>query len=100
MIRVGGATEVEMIEKKHRVEDALEAVKSALEEGIVLGGGCALLRAAETMVVSTSGENCTPEVGIAALIVKQACREPITQMALNAGESPDLIINEVLSQSV
>lgn len=99
VIRVGGATEVEMIEKKHRVEDALEAVKSALEEGVVVGGGCALLRAAETMVVSTSGADCTPEVGIAALIVKQACQEPLIQMAINAGESPDLIINEVLSQS-
>lgn len=97
IIRVGGATEVEMIEKKHRVEDALEAVKSALEEGVVIGGGCALLRAAQTMVVATSGVDCTPEIGIAALIVKQACQEPITQMALNAGDSPDLIINEVLS---
>ena len=72
-------------------------MKSALEEGVVIGGGCALLRAAETMVVTTSGVDCTPEIGLAALIVKQACQEPIIQMALNAGESPDLIINEVLS---
>jgi chaperonin GroEL len=97
VIRVGGATEVEMIEKKHRVEDALEAVKSALEEGVVIGGGCALLRASQSMVVASSGDDCTPEVGVAAVIVKEACREPITQMALNAGASPDIVINEVLS---
>jgi chaperonin GroEL len=92
VIRVGGTTEVEMTEKKHRIEDALEAVKSAQEEGIVIGGGCALLRASNTMVISTKDR----DVALGAAIVQAACREPIRQMALNAGDSPDLIINEVL----
>ena len=91
-IRVGGTTEVEMTEKKHRIEDALEAVRSAQEEGIVIGGGCALLRASNTMVVSTRDR----DVALGAAIVQAACKEPIRQMALNACESPDLIINQVL----
>jgi len=95
VIRVGGATEVEMTEKKHRIEDALEAVKSAQEEGIVPGGGTALLRAAQE--VNIKPENKEQLLG--AEIVKEACREPIRQMALNAGESPDLIINEILKGS-
>jgi|TARA_R110000824_G_scaffold160957_1_gene335938 chaperonin GroEL len=97
LIKVGGATQVEMTEKKHRIEDALEAVRSAQEEGIVPGGGTALLRASQEMVIVTSGADpiCS-DLGYGAVIVQQACRQPITQMALNSGESPDLIINEVL----
>ena len=93
VIRVGGLTEVEMTEKKHRIEDALEAVRSAQEEGIVVGGGCALLRASSTVVVETKNR----DIALGAAIVQAACQEPIKQMALNADESPDLIINEVLS---
>ena len=92
VIRVGGSTEVEMTEKKHRIEDALEAVKSAQEEGIIIGGGCALLRASSTVVIETKNR----DVALGAAIVQAACKEPIRQMALNAGESPDLIINKVL----
>jgi len=92
VIRVGGTTEVEMTEKKHRIEDALEAVRSAQEEGIVIGGGCALLRASATTVVGTKNR----DVAIGAGIVQAACKEPIRQMALNANESPDLIINKIL----
>ena len=92
VIKVGGSTEVEMTEKKHRIEDALEAVKSAQEEGIVVGGGCALLRATNTLVVETKSH----DEAIGAAIVQAACKEPIRQMALNAGESPDLIIHEIL----
>jgi len=92
VIRVGGATEVEMIEKKHRIEDALEAVKSAQEEGIVLGGGTALLRASRELELSEL-DNSDQALGIA--IVKEACKEPIRQMALNAGLSPDLILKQV-----
>jgi chaperonin GroEL len=95
VIRVGGLTEVEMTEKKHRIEDALEAVRSAQEEGIVIGGGCALLRASNTVVISTKNR----DVALGAAIVQTACQEPIRQMALNAGESPDLIANKVLSSS-
>jgi len=83
---------VEMTEKKHRIEDALEAVRSAQEEGIVIGGGCALLRASATTVVGTKNR----DVAIGAGIVQAACKEPIRQMALNANESPDLIINKIL----
>ena len=90
IIRVGGATEVEMTEKKHRIEDALEAVNSAQDEGIVAGGGVALLRASRGITKNTKGVN-----ELAASIVQEACREPIRQMALNAGESPDLIIDQV-----
>jgi len=93
VIHVGGATEVEMTEKKHRIEDALEAVKSAQEEGIVCGGGAALLRASNSLVVATNNS----EQALGGTIVQQACQEPIRQMALNAGKSPDLIIKDVLA---
>jgi len=92
VIRVGGTTEVEMTEKKHRIEDALEAVRSAQEEGIVIGGGCALLRASQTLVIAAKDR----DIAIGAGIVQAACKEPIRQMALNANESPDLIINKIL----
>lgn len=92
VIKVGGATEVEMIEKKHRIEDALEAVRSAQEEGIIIGGGCALLRASDTLIITTTSR----EQALGGTVIQSACQEPIRQMALNAGGSPDLIINEVL----
>jgi chaperonin GroEL len=94
VIRVGGATQVEMIEKKHRIEDALEAVRSAQDEGIVGGGGTALLRASQSLVVS--GENPHGDQAYGVSIVASACKAPITQMALNAGLSPDIIIDKVL----
>jgi len=92
VIHVGGATEVEVTERKHRLEDALEAVRSAQEEGIVAGGGTALLRAANSLVISTN----SGEQALAAAIVRTACEEPIRQMAINSGESPDLIVKQVL----
>lgn len=94
VIRVGGTTEVEMIEKKHRIEDALEAVKAAQEEGIVPGGGVALLRASQRIIISTEGGHSDQGVGV--MVVRNACREPIRQMAINSGDSPDIIIEEVL----
>ena len=101
VIRVGGTTEVEMIERKHRIEDALEAVRSAQEEGIVPGGGTALLVASQNMILTSyDGEVGTAAIQdrmAGAMIVKEACRAPIKQMALNAGESPDLIIDQVLN---
>jgi chaperonin GroEL len=93
VIRVGGSTEVEMIERKHRIEDALEAVRSAQQEGIVCGGGTALVKAAEKIAITTD----EPQQAYGATVVKEACREPLRQMALNASESPDIIIQEVLS---
>ena len=91
-ILVGGATEVEMIEKKHRIEDALEAVKSALEEGIVAGGGSALLRCGTLNLDEFEDDQL-----IGARILLKSLEAPARQMAKNAGESEDLIINEILS---
>ena len=82
VIRVGAATEVEMIEKKHRIDDALEAVRSAQEEGIVPGGGVALLRAISGLSVETDNE----EQALGAQIVLKACEAPLRTMARNAGE--------------
>jgi len=92
IIKVGGATEIEMMEKKHRVEDALEAVRSAQQEGTVTGGGTALVRAAYKLKVTTDNN----EQAIGVEIIKQSLTGPIKQMALNAGESPDLIINRIV----
>jgi len=92
IIRVGAPTEIEMMEKKHRVEDALEAVRSAQQEGIVPGGGATLLKLAAALEIV--GENDDQNFGIN--IVKEAAKEPIRQMALNAGGSPDLIVDTVL----
>ena len=94
VIRVGGSTEVEMTERKHRIEDALEAVKSAQEEGIVPGGGTALLRASNSMMIASEGGS--NDIGLGASVVQAACREPIRQMAINAGQPPDIIVEKVL----
>jgi len=99
IIRVGAATEIEMIEKKHRVEDALEAVKAAQLEGILPGGGTFFIKQSETLVgeVTAQASNEWQELGIK--IVADAIKEPLRQMALNAGESPDLIVSQVLGAS-
>tara|TARA_R100001015_G_C4634274_1_gene200508 strand:- start:4844 stop:6415 length:1572 start_codon:yes stop_codon:yes gene_type:complete len=91
VIRVGAATEVEMIEKKHRIDDALEAVRSAQEEGIIPGGGVALVRAVTGLSVETSNE----EQALGAQIVLRACEAPLRTMARNAGESEDIILQMV-----
>lgn len=91
VIRVGAATEVEMIEKKHRIDDALEAVRSAQEEGIVPGGGVALIRAVTGLSVTTDNE----EQALGAKIVLRACEAPLRTMARNAGESEDIILQKV-----
>jgi chaperonin GroEL len=93
IIRVGGATEVEVIEKRHRIEDALEAVKSAQQEGIVPGGGTALIRASADVDVQTDNE----EQSLGVDIIKGAVQDPIRQMAKNAGSSADLTVTQVLS---
>mgnify|MGYP003649936606 CR=1 FL=1 len=95
VIKVGGATQVEMTEKKHRVEDALEAVRSAQEEGIVPGGGTALLRASQSLAVGSDNPHSDQAYGVTTVV--RACQAPITQMALNAGLSPDIIIDKVIS---
>jgi chaperonin GroEL len=92
VISVGGATQIEMIEKKHRVEDALEAVKSAQEEGIVVGGGMALLKVASTV----DPLKFYPAGGAAIHgmhIVLKAVEAPLRQMVENAGGMPDVVLN-------
>jgi chaperonin GroEL len=91
IIRVGAATEVEMIEKKHRLEDALEAVKSAKEEGIIPGGGIALVRAATE--VECKLENSDQLEG--ARIILKAIEAPMRQMSENAGVSADVTLSNV-----
>jgi len=91
VIRVGAATEIEMIEKKHRIEDALEAVRSAQLEGIVPGGGTALLWASRGLDVEVN----TDDQRLGVEIVRKAVEGPIRQMAVNAGTSPDLVVDSV-----
>lgn len=91
IIRVGGMTEIEMTERKHRIEDALEAVRSAQMEGIVPGGGVALLRATADLEVEVDNED--QAVGVQ--IIKQAAEGPLRQMSRNAGLSPDIISTTV-----
>lgn len=91
IIRVGGATEIEVTEKKHRVEDALEAVKSAQEEGVVPGGGTALLKAASSVTVEP--DNQDQLLGVASLL--EACYAPITQILKNAEVSSDIVVNSL-----
>ena len=92
VIKVGAATEIEMIEKKHRIEDALEAVRSAQLEGVIPGGGLALLRIAEKIKVKTD----TEEQAIGVSIVKEALDAPTRQMAINCGMSEDITLNSIL----
>jgi len=94
VIRVGAPTEVEMIEKKHRIEDALEAVKAAQDEGVVPGGGVALLRAQSALEAETDNE----DQALGVEVVLKALAAPLRQMAANAGESPDLIQNLVANE--
>jgi len=92
VIRVGAATEVEMKEKKARVEDALHATRAAVEEGIVAGGGVALLRA--RAAVKVKGDNADQDAG--AKIVLRAVEEPLRQIVANCGEEPSVVVNKVL----
>ena len=91
VIKVGAATEVEMNEKKDRVDDALHATKAAVEEGIVAGGGTALIRAAQSIKMDQLDED--QEIG--KRIVLRAIEEPTRQIVLNAGQEPSVIVNKV-----
>jgi len=93
VIYVGASTQVEMIEKKHRIEDALEAVRSAQIDGIHAGGGVPLVKISKQIDVP---EALPEEQKIGFRIILEACQEPIKQMAKNAGDSPDLIVAKVL----
>ncbi len=96
VIKVGAATEVEMKEKKARVEDALHATRAAVEEGIVPGGGVALLRA-RAAIAGLTGSNAEQNAGIQ--IVLRAMEEPLRQIVLNAGDEPSVIVNQVMSNN-
>lgn len=91
VIKVGAATEVEMNEKKDRVDDALHATKAAVEEGIVAGGGTALVRAAQSIKMEPLDEDQL----IGMKIVLRAIEEPMRQIVLNAGQEPSVIVNKV-----
>jgi chaperonin GroL len=94
IIRVGAATEAEMKEKKARVEDAVHATKAAVEEGIVPGGGVALVRASEVLD-NLSVDNPDQQIGVD--IVKRACRAPLRQIAANAGFEGYVVLEKVIA---
>jgi chaperonin GroEL len=92
VIKVGATTEIEMKEKKARVEDALHATRAAVEEGIVAGGGVALIRARDA-IAKVKGDNLDQEAGIK--IVLRAVEEPLRQITQNAGVEPSVVVNNV-----
>jgi chaperonin GroEL len=92
VIKVGAATEIEMKEKKARVEDALHSTRAAVEEGVVPGGGVALLRVIG-VVKKVKADNTDQEIGLS--ILARALEEPIRQIVANAGEEPSVIVNKV-----
>ena len=92
VIKVGAGSEVEMKEKKARVEDALHATRAAVEEGVVPGGGVALIRALEALV-DLKGDNADQNVGIA--VLRRAVEAPLRQIAANSGDEPSVVVNEV-----
>jgi chaperonin GroEL len=94
VIRVGAATEVEMKEKKDRIDDALHATRAAVEEGIVAGGGVALLRASKSARINVPADN--PDFSAGVDIVLRAAQEPMRAIAYNAGAEPSVVINRVL----
>jgi len=96
VIRVGGSTEVEVKEKKDRVDDALNATRAAVEEGIVPGGGVALLKASRVLD-GFKGDNDDQEAGVA--IVRRALQAPIRQIAENAGVEGSIVVGKVLENS-
>jgi len=93
LVKVGAATELEMKEKKARVEDALHATRAAVEEGIVAGGGVALIRA-RSGLGKLKGDNHDQDAGIK--IVMRAVEEPLRQIAANAGDEPSVVVNKVV----
>ena len=96
VFKVGAATEVELKEKKARVEDALHATRAAVEEGVVPGGGVALLRA-RSAIDALKGDNHEQDAGIK--IVLRAVEEPLRQIVTNAGDEASVVVNKVLEGS-
>jgi len=96
VIKVGAATEVEMKEKKARVEDALHSTRAAVEEGVVPGGGVALLRA-QAKARAVKGDNHDQQIGVDILV--RSLEEPLRQIVANAGEEPSVVLNKVAEGS-
>ncbi|MCB0744283.1 MAG: chaperonin GroEL, partial [Ignavibacteriae bacterium] len=92
VLKIGASTEIEMKEKKARVEDALHATRAAVEEGIVAGGGVALVRAA-SVLEDLQGENLDQTTGVK--IIKKALEEPLKQIVNNAGLEGAVVLNKV-----
>lgn len=92
VIKVGAATETEMKEKKARVEDALHSTRAAVEDGIVVGGGTAFIRA-QSVLDTLKGDNAEQDFGIS--IIRRAIEEPLRQIALNAGVEPAVVVEKV-----
>jgi chaperonin GroEL len=97
VLKVGASTETELKEKKHRYEDALSATRAAVEEGIVPGGGVALLRASEAINLKMFKDDTEAEIG--ALILKRALDTPAKQIANNAGEEGSVIVRDILADN-
>ena len=95
VIKVGGSTEVEVKERKDRVDDALNATRAAVEEGIVPGGGVALLRASNSITVK--GVNSDQQAGVN--LVKRALQEPVRQIANNAGDEGSVVVGKILENA-
>ncbi|MBB4568584.1 chaperonin GroEL [Rhizobium leucaenae] len=95
VIRVGGSTEVEVKEKKDRIDDALNATRAAVQEGIVPGGGTALLRS--SVKISVKGENDDQEAGVN--IVRRALQAPCRQIAENAGDEASIVVGKILDKN-
>lgn len=96
VIAVGAPTEAEMKEKKDRVEDALNATRAAVEEGIVVGGGCALVHASKVLD-KLEGETPVETIGVS--IIRRAIQEPLRRIVTNAGQSPDVIVSKILEST-
>lgn len=92
VIRVGAATEPEMKQKKQMFEDSLSSTRAAIEEGILVGGGCALLRASKSCTLSLTGDEA-----IGAQIVLKACEAPFRQIVINTGLDSSVLLNQVLA---
>ena len=95
ILRVGGATEVELMERKDRVDDALHATQAAVEEGLLFGGGVALVRAARHLEgIKVHRKEVGIQVGID--VVRKACLEPLMQIVRNSGGAPEVVLEKVL----
>ena len=93
VLRVGGATEVELRERKDRVDDALNATQAAVEEGIVPGGGVALVRASRSL--DKLARTASGDIRSGIKIIQEACEAPLRQIVWNTGGSPDVILDKV-----